>query len=44
MKLDLRDDVGLGEGPVGAILVADIPVEDHVVLLVDLVVANDRCT
>ena len=42
VHLDLGHDVGLGEGPVGAVLVADLPVEDHVVVLVDLVVADQR--
>ena len=42
MQLDARHDVGVGEGGFGAGLVPDLPVEYHVVLLVRLVVANQR--
>ena len=42
MELELGDDVGGGEGGVGGLLVADLPVEHHVVVLVDLVVPDER--
>ena len=42
MQLQLRNKVGLLEGPVGAGLVADLPVVDDVVVLVLLVVADER--
>ena len=41
VHLDLRHEIGLGEGPVGAFGVADLPVEDLVVGLVLLVVADE---
>ena len=42
VQLQLGDHVGPLEGPVGARLVADLPVVDDVVGLVDLVVADHR--
>ena len=42
VQVELGDDVGLREGAVGAVLVADLPVEDDVVVLVLLVVTDDR--
>ena len=44
MQLQLRDQVRLREGAVGAVLVAHFPVVDDVVLLVLLVVPDDRRT
>ena len=42
VKIDGGDDIGVGECLVGALLVADLPVEDLVGRLVLLVIANDR--
>ena len=42
VQRDLRDHVGLGERLVGPLLVADLPVEGDVVVLVLLVVADHR--
>ena len=42
VHLDGRDHVGLGEGPIGALPVADLPIEHHVVVLAGLVVADQR--
>ena len=42
VQLELRDDVSVGERPVGGLLVADLPREAGVVGLVLLVVADDR--
>ena len=42
VQVDRRDDVGLGEGAIRGLLVADLPVEDLVGGLVDLVVTDER--
>ena len=42
VQVELRDDVGLGEGPVGAFPVAHLPVVHDVVRLVLLVVPDQR--
>ena len=42
VQLELGDHVGLRERAVGAVLVADLPVVDDVVVLVLLVVADQR--
>ena len=41
MQLKFRHRVGRRKGPVGAVLVANLPVEHHVVVLVLLVIAYD---
>ena len=42
VQVDLGNHVGLGEGTLGRLLVADLPIEHDVVVLADLVVTNDR--
>ena len=42
MHVDGRDHIGLREGPIGALTVADLPVEHDVGVLAGLVVADQR--